>query len=315
MEKLITQLKSVMERRGYSQSYIAREIGRSVAVINQFLQGKYKGDMAGLALKITDFIQSDDDRIAARFKKPVFAETSLTREAVRVIDFARKYGTICAITGVAGIGKSMILEEYARSHPNVLLLEVGAGFTPRAFMNALLKLIKPTESHQGTTATLTGRCISELASARRLILIDEAELLPYQTLEALRRLYDTTSIGVVLAGMPKLTDNLLGENGTHTQLHSRVARYFELPDGLGHDDFCVIAKQMMPEAEDEAICNLLFEYSGGNGRRMSNIVRGVYEESERRDMPVSLGLMKICTESLMASQQKKNNRKAIANIR
>ncbi|EAA5550953.1 ATPase, partial [Salmonella enterica subsp. enterica] len=37
MEKLITQLKSVMERRGYSQSYIAREIGRSVAVINQFL--------------------------------------------------------------------------------------------------------------------------------------------------------------------------------------------------------------------------------------------------------------------------------------
>ncbi|EJD2420293.1 helix-turn-helix transcriptional regulator, partial [Salmonella enterica] len=61
MESLIARLKTVMARRGYSQSHIAREVGRSVAVINQFLQGKYKGDVAGLALKITDFIQSDDD--------------------------------------------------------------------------------------------------------------------------------------------------------------------------------------------------------------------------------------------------------------
>ena len=42
---LITQLNDVMARRGYTQTHVARAIGRSSAVINQYLQGKYQGDI------------------------------------------------------------------------------------------------------------------------------------------------------------------------------------------------------------------------------------------------------------------------------
>ncbi|EON0178581.1 helix-turn-helix domain-containing protein, partial [Escherichia coli] len=41
---LITQLNDVMARRGYTQTHVARAIGRSSAVISQYLQGKYQGD-------------------------------------------------------------------------------------------------------------------------------------------------------------------------------------------------------------------------------------------------------------------------------
>lgn len=39
---LITQLNDVMARRGFTQTHVARAIGRSSAVINQYLQGKYQ---------------------------------------------------------------------------------------------------------------------------------------------------------------------------------------------------------------------------------------------------------------------------------
>lgn len=41
------QLVELMERKGLTQSQVARAIGKSPAVINQYLQGKYNGDVDG----------------------------------------------------------------------------------------------------------------------------------------------------------------------------------------------------------------------------------------------------------------------------
>ncbi|HDV2209799.1 TPA: helix-turn-helix transcriptional regulator, partial [Escherichia coli] len=53
---LITQLNDVMARRGYTQTHVARAIGRSSAVINQYLQGKYQGDMSDIEERISAFV-------------------------------------------------------------------------------------------------------------------------------------------------------------------------------------------------------------------------------------------------------------------
>lgn len=306
---LVERLKNTMKSRGYSQHYLAKEIGKSITTVNHFLQGKYNADIKGIAALIVDFLDADDARLEARLQNAPFVETAMSRDVGRVIDYARKYSTICAVTGEAGMGKSMILKNYADKHPSTILMEVGAGFTPRSFMCNLLKLIDSNANLKGTTTELTARCIKKLSTAKRLILIDEAELLPYQTLEALRRLYDVTNIGVVLVGMPKLTNNLLGEDGEHAQLHSRVARYFNLPDSLLRDDFDLIVKKMMPEAEDDGIRELLYKFSIGNGRRLLNLVRCIYEESESKKLPINKGLVKVCTDALMSSTRPKSIRR------
>ncbi len=50
-------------------------------------------------------------------------------------------------------------------------------------------------------------------------MIDEAELLSTRSLEFIRRIHDLASVGVVLAGMPRLLVNLKGKNNELAQLY------------------------------------------------------------------------------------------------
>ena len=45
---LQTELNELMSRKGYSQTQVARAFGKSPAVVNQYLQGKYQGDVKSI---------------------------------------------------------------------------------------------------------------------------------------------------------------------------------------------------------------------------------------------------------------------------
>ncbi|EOD1511801.1 hypothetical protein ACJGE8_003186 [Escherichia coli] len=72
---LITQLNDVMARRGYTQTHVARAIGRSSAVINQYLQGKYQGDMADIEERISAFVTREREKENSRRIKAKFVAT------------------------------------------------------------------------------------------------------------------------------------------------------------------------------------------------------------------------------------------------
>ncbi|EEI8241854.1 AAA family ATPase [Salmonella enterica] len=306
MQELITQLNEIRERNKYSQSDLALKIGRSPAVINQFLQGKYKGNEEDVAARIREFVETEQARFDAKFKAPSFVETESAKEAKKLIDFARKYRTICVLTADSGLGKSTILSEYKARRTDTILIEVTSGFTPRALMKALLTATKADTKKSATTAELMKDCIVKLKESKRLILVDEAELLPYQTLEALRRLYDMVEIGIVLAGLPRLTNNLVGEDGEHVQLYSRIAQHVDLNKEFRRGDFDAIAVKMMPEAENDDVRELLYYCSGDNIRRLLNIVRGVYDLCDYLDIGVSLGAVKTYTDKLVGKSKGKN---------
>lgn len=308
MEGLITQLKALMARCGHTQAYVSTSIGLSPAVVNQFLGDKYKGDVAAVSLRIEEFIAAEQASLDARFRKPPFVETMTSRDVNKLIDYAKKYSAICVLTADSGMGKSAMLENYARNHPAAILVEVCAGYTPRAFLKTLLRALNPKVSRNETTVDLMKRCIDELSSSQRLILIDEAELLPYQTLEALRRLYDMSNIGVVLVGMPRLSENLTGEDGEHAQLYSRVAKRKEITSSLPRDDFDLIAAKMIPESADAKVSQLLFHYSSGNARRLLNLVRGVYDLCDTEEKPLSIGMITKYSEALIKPQGKGKGR-------
>lgn len=111
MQELIERLKKIKERSNYSQTDLALKIGRSPAVINQFLQGKYKGDLDDVTARIGDFVETEEARFDAKFKAPSFIETASTIRAKELINFARQYRTICVLTATSGLGKSTILKE------------------------------------------------------------------------------------------------------------------------------------------------------------------------------------------------------------
>jgi len=53
------ELNDLMTRKGYSQTQVARAVGKSAAVINQYLQGKYAGDVPSIDELARSFIPAE----------------------------------------------------------------------------------------------------------------------------------------------------------------------------------------------------------------------------------------------------------------
>ncbi|EJX6010746.1 AAA family ATPase [Salmonella enterica] len=294
---LITQLKDVMERRGYSQSQVARAIGRSGAVVNQFLQGKYTGDISDIQERITSFINREQEKEKNRRIQAHFVTTDMAAKGLEVLAYAHQECEICVLYGAAGLGKTMLLGEYAARNKDALFIEADPGYTARTLLEELCRLLGVKV--RGNIHELIDACVRELRGSGRLLMVDEAELLPYRALEVLRRLHDKAGIGIVLAGMPRLLINLKGRRGEFAQLYSRVALALNLGDTLSRDDFNQIAVDMMPEASEANIGDALYTRSLGNARRLFKLARGVYRICDISQVPVSVGAIDKFAEMLI----------------
>ncbi|EDW0929671.1 AAA family ATPase [Salmonella enterica subsp. enterica serovar Gaminara] len=294
---IITQLKDVMDTHGYSQGQVARAIGRSVTAMNQYVQGKYNGDIADMEERIGNFIRRVREKQNALRIDERFVSTPTARKGLEVLAYAHQECEICVLYGAAGLGKTMTLKEYARRDDAVIFIEADPGYTARTLLEELCGRLK--QNKNGNIHTLIDLCVEKLKGTGRLLIIDEAELLPYRALEVIRRLHDKAGIGVVLAGMPRLIVNLKGKRGEYAQLYSRVALALDMGNSLDREDFDQIAVDLMPEAEDQKIRNALYDQSKGNARRLFKLARGVYRTCDISKKDVSVTAIEKFSEMLI----------------
>ncbi|ENS4526466.1 AAA family ATPase [Salmonella enterica] len=294
---VITQLKDVMDTHGYSQGQVARAIGRSSATMNQYLQGKYNGDIADMEERISNFIRRVREKQNALRIDERFVSTPTTRKGLEVLAYAHQECEICVLYGAAGLGKTITLKEYARRDDAVIFIEADPGYTARTLLEELCGRLRLSKN--GNIHTLIDLCVEKLKGTGRLLIIDEAELLPYRALEVIRRLHDKAGIGVVMAGMPRLITNLKGKRGEFAQLYSRVALALDMGNSLDREDFDQIAVDLMPEAEDQKIRNALYDQSKGNARRLFKLARGVYRTCDISKKDVSVTAIEKFSEMLI----------------
>ncbi|EAV3016287.1 AAA family ATPase [Salmonella enterica] len=294
---VITQLKDVMDTHGYSQGQVARAIGRSSATMNQYLQGKYNGDIADMEERISNFIRRVREKQNALRIDERFVSTPTARKGLEVLAYAHQECEICVLYGAAGLGKTITLKEYARRDDAVIFIEADPGYTARTLLEELCGRLRLSKN--GNIHTLIDLCVEKLKGTGRLLIIDEAELLPYRALEVIRRLHDKAGIGVVMAGMPRLITNLKGKRGEFAQLYSRVALALDMGNSLDREDFDQIAVDLMPEAEDQKIRNALYDQSKGNARRLFKLARGVYRTCDISKKDVSVTAIEKFSEMLI----------------
>ncbi|EBM0565260.1 ATPase [Salmonella enterica] len=294
---IITQLRDVMDAHGYSQGQVARAIGRSSATMNQYLQGKYNGDIADMEERIGHFLRRVREKQNALRIDERFVSTPTASKGLEVLSYAHLESEICVLFGAAGLGKTMILKEYARRDSNVIFIEADPGFTARTLLEELCGRLRLSKN--GNIHALIEVCVEKLKDSGRLLVIDEAELLPYRALEVIRRLHDKAGIGVVMAGMPRLIVNLKGKRGEYAQLYSRVALALDLGNALARQDFDQIAVDLMPEAEDQKVSDALYEQSKGNARRLFKMARGVYRMCDISKKDVSVTAIEKFSEMLI----------------
>ncbi|ELC5001900.1 AAA family ATPase [Salmonella enterica] len=291
------ELTELMTRRGYNQTQVARAIGKSPAVINQYLQGKYTGDIPSIDELITGFISRENEKEKSRRITASYIPTLTSRKGMEVIRLAHLDGEINVIYGDAGLGKTMMLREYAATHREAILIEADPGYTARTVLEELCSRLGLNK--RGNMHELSEACIAALSDSARLLMVDEAENLPYRALETLRRIHDKAGIGVILAGMPRLIINLKGKRGEYKQLYSRVGLALNLGDALPEEDINAIAVSMLPDAENPDVSTALFKASHGNARRLFKLVRGVSRHSSICGHAVSAGAVRKFAEMLI----------------
>ncbi|MBG6246732.1 ATPase [Candidatus Symbiopectobacterium sp. 'North America'] len=291
------QLVELMERKGLTQSQVARAIGKSPAVINQYLQGKYNGHVDGVNQVVTDFIERMREKDKLKRIEARFVSTSTSRKALEIIRLVHVDAEINVIYGEAGLGKTMALKAYAADNSTALLIEVDPSYTARVLLEEICSRLNL--STRGNMHELFELCVNKLRDSGYLLMIDEGELLPHRALEVLRRIHDKSGIGIVLAGMPRLILNLKGKRGEFVQLYSRVGFALNIGNALAQDDTDVIAENLIPEAFSPEMGAVLYKDSKGNARRLFKLLRGVVRTSHINDRPVNIATVRQFAEMLI----------------
>lgn len=286
---LTEQLTTLMQDKHLSQAAVGRAIGKSPAVVNQYLQSKYTGDVTAINGLVKNLLRREVEKEQSAKVEIPYVQTTTARKVREVLRLAHVEGEINVVYGEAGLGKTLALRAYAADYPDAILLEVDPGYTARVVLQELadkLGLIS-----RGSIHDLSGAIIGKLQGSGRIILVDEAELLPYRALEVLRRIYDKCngSVGVVLAGMPRLLINLKGKRGELVQLYSRIGFAFNLGNALPKTDIETIASQLL--GDDNGLGDALYEACSGNTRRLSKLLRGVIRTSRINQRPVTAGMI------------------------
>lgn len=296
---VIENLNRLMARKRYTQSKIAVKTGLSAATISQYLKGTYTGNIDNVEAAINNFITREEDKEKNREVKATFVKTQLASKCMTLLRNTHLDADIGVIYGSAGLGKTMALRQYANSYKDVILIEADPGYTTKVLLQELCDRLGVNK--RGNIHELSENCITALHDTGWVVLIDEAELLPYRALEAMRRIHDRSGAGVVLAGMPRLLLNLKGRRGEYAQLYSRVGMALDLDkEKAKHEraDFDRILSSLLPADDDESnidthpgLADAFYKASKGNYRRLFKLARGVVRASGIGDQGISVALV------------------------
>ena len=260
-----TELKELMDARGFSTSYVATAIGVAKSAVNMWINDKYNGDNTKLTDKINNFIQRERER--SNNEELPFVDISIVKYISEIGRLCHTKGKIGVCVGRAGLGKTVAVKEYTKNFLDAILIESDSGYTAKSLLLEIHRRVGL--SGRGSVYDLMNEVVHKLYNSGRLLIIDEAENLPYRALEIARRIHDKTGIGILLVGKNVLFENLCGKNQEYDQLYSRVKYYKKLDDRLLLQD---VRKILTVIGQNPDLADTYFLYSDGITRKLEHLI-------------------------------------------
>lgn len=292
------ELGDYQATHGLSDADVARAVGVSPTTVNLWKHNKYSGDNNRIEAAVKAFLENRtekdemDEQIAPA--KLSFIETSIAKKIFEVAKVCHLEHDMGVCYGIAGLGKTSAVKEYARRNPATILIEADLGYSAKVLFQEIARqlFIEPS----GSLHSIFEACVAKLKNSERLIIVDEAEHLPFKALELIRRVYDKADVGVMLCGMPRLVSNLRGKKGEYAQLYSRVGISACL-DALKHTDTEALVRSIIPTAN--GICKVFHEECCGNTRILSKLLARSVRVAGLNHMPLTADVIRETSKMLI----------------
>ncbi len=210
MEELIKKVREYMTEKGISQNKMATAVGTSSAVLSQWLNSKYEGDLEEINAKISEFLEKEENRgnlTGAGIND--FVETRISTTIWGLLDYIRKRRTVSMIYGDSGVGKTKAIVEWSKNKTDVILITARPTLsTPKEIMKSLAEELKTKTT--GTQGDIARGVIKKLKGTDKMIIIDEAQQLTIKAIDELRSLNDDTETktAIVLVGNHPLYEKI-----------------------------------------------------------------------------------------------------------
>lgn len=207
-EETRNALAAFMKESQKSQRQLSKETGLSTSVISQFLNGTYPGDNGEVSKAIEQYLTVGKERLSSVSEARFYEGLYNTREVLFACNYAHRNNDITLVSGDAGAGKTTALRHYADTNTGVIFVTANACITTAT---AILSLICRKIGRQipARRAALMNTLVEQLSDTNRLIIIDEADHLSLDALQAVRNLNDEAHCGIVLSGNDKIYRQML----------------------------------------------------------------------------------------------------------
>lgn len=258
------ELRDFIERNNLTTTYVATATGLAKSTISMWMKGNYNVKSDNITDTINNFLQREKER-SLQHDLPI-VDISMIKYISEIARLCHTQGRIGVCVGMAGLGKTVAVKKYTKEFMDSILIESDSGYTAKSLLKEIHKRLGL--SGKGSVYDLMGETVRKLNNSGRLLIIDEAENLPYRALEITRRIHDKTGVGVLLIGRHILLENLRGYNNQYDQLYSRV-QYTKIIDKLLLADVVKILESIN---QNTKLAETYLQYSKGNTRRLEHLI-------------------------------------------
>ncbi|WP_370429622.1 AAA family ATPase [Actinobacillus pleuropneumoniae] len=309
---LINQIKQHMSENGYSQAKVAKEAGVNAGALSSYLNENYKGNVAELESKLTAYFERLTEKAREYVEAPSFIETTTARQIFSTLRFAQNANVLAIIHGASGVGKTQAAREYRRRYSNVWLVTASpsrSSLSEILYEIALEVGISDAPRRKGMLSRSIAR---KLRGAAGLLIIDEADHLPYEALEELRLLQEEitnesdmgSGVGLVLIGNDKVYTRLKGGmSPTHEygRLWSRNAKRTSIQKTKKSDTQAVAEAWGLADNKEALEVMQSITETGGGLRILTHTLRLAVIVAKDRNIPLNVELIQLARKDLLST--------------
>ncbi|RPE72513.1 hypothetical protein EDC62_0204 [Tibeticola sediminis] len=228
---VVSRVRGLIEAGEASQSRVAKEAGVSTSALSQVLAGSYAADPARIVERLSAWMAAREERAAARLPQaPAFVPTPTAGRVVAALAYAQMAADVAVIYGAAGVGKTMAVQEYARTRPAVWVAVMTPGHAGvTAALEEVAAAVGVKDCPQ-SPARIHREIVARVRETGGLIVVDEAQHLSVAALDALRSIFDAAGVGLALVGNDLVYTRMTGGSRAAylDRLFSRIGKRVSL---------------------------------------------------------------------------------------